>query len=80
MKTEENQLALLSELMIQLDRRVEVLTRQRDILRMCKQDTSRVEDLLLTVCDFSVKTKAITERLQATLAACPVQDVDYVPD
>lgn len=69
MKAKEHQLALLSELVVQLDLHVEFFIRQRTILRMCKQDTTHIDELLLSVCNTSVETEVVKNRLQTDLAS-----------
>jgi hypothetical protein len=68
MKTKEAQLALIDELLDQLDLRVDFLGRQKITLKMCKQDTTRIDELLLAVCESFVKTRAYKKRLEADIA------------
>jgi hypothetical protein len=66
-KTKENQLALVNELIVQLDIRVEYLIRQKTTLKMCKQDTTHVDELLLSVGESFVRTGEFKKRLLADL-------------
>lgn len=69
LKTRESQLALINELIAQLDTRVEYLMRQKNIFNMCKQDTTRINELLLSVYESFVKTRGFKEKLQADLTS-----------
>jgi hypothetical protein len=66
-KTKENQLALVNELIVQLDIRVEYLIRQKTTLKMCRQDTTHVDELLLSVGESFVRTREFKKRLLADL-------------
>ena len=67
-KTKGSQLVLVNELIVQLDSRVDYLIRQKAILRMCKQDMGHIDELLLSVNQSLVRTRALKERLQADLS------------
>lgn len=66
-KTKAIHLTLVNELIVQLDKRVNYLIRQKTILKMCKQDTAHIDEILLSVCSSFVKTRAIKRRLLADL-------------
>jgi hypothetical protein len=70
LKTNEAQLALVNELIIQLNIRVDILMRQKTTLKMCKQDTTRIDELLLSICESFVKTRTYKKKLESGLAAC----------
>ena len=67
-KTKRSQLILVNELIVQLDSRVDYLIRQKATLRMCRQDMRHIDELLLSVSQSLVRTRALKERLQADLS------------
>ena len=67
-KTKRRQLILVNELIVQLDSRVDYLIRQKATLRMCRQGMRHIDELLLSVSQSLVRTRALKERLQAGLS------------
>lgn len=67
--TKEARLALVNQLIAQLDLRVDFLIRQKTTLKMCKQDTTRIDELLLSVSHSLIKTRVLKKKLQVELAA-----------
>jgi hypothetical protein len=67
-KTKETRLALTNQLIAQLDVRADGLERQKATLKMCRQDTARIDEQLRYVSDAYATSMAIRKKLQAELA------------
>jgi hypothetical protein len=68
LKTKETRLALTNQLIAQLDVRADGLERQKATLKMCKQDTTPIDEQLRYVSDAYATSTAIRKKLQAELA------------
>jgi hypothetical protein len=69
LKTKETRLALTNQLITQLDVRADGLEHQKAILKLCKQDTTRIDEQLRYVSNAYTTSMAIRKKLQAELAA-----------
>jgi hypothetical protein len=73
LKKKEAHLHLANQLIDQIDVRVDFLTRQKATLKMCMQDTTHIDQLLIPVSDAFIKARVLRKTLQAELAALTLQ-------
>lgn len=73
LKKKEAHLHLVNELIDQIDLRVDFLTRQKTTLKMCMQNTTHIDELLLPVSDAFIKARVLRKTLQAELAVLTLQ-------
>ncbi len=63
LKTKETRLALTNQLIAQLDVRADGLEHQKAILKLCKQDTGRIDEQLRNVGEAYTTSMAIRKKL-----------------